>query len=350
MTMRFATLILLLAMLGGLAPSAIAGGTIELRPVARVQADGPVTLGDVAVLTGDAEVLVSLVVQERADGDTVALAAVREIVNRSSQLAPSALTFRGSTCRLIVLRPRTIENPNTKDEATEATPTAVPDTVQWHIERSLMRALGVPADRLRLAFDPRDREMLRQSTIGRSVLARPLGMSSQTPVSLTIYEGAAEGDRLVERRVLRVGVLILRDAAVATRALSRGAVLDASKVRAEQRWIGPGQTTVPLKDALGLVLRSPVNAGQAIGERVVQQPVLVERGQIIEVHCVIGTVQIVERARALRDATKGQVIAFESIDGKRRTFDARVERTGVAMLVTGARETAAPPETKEATP
>lgn len=305
------------------------GGVIELRSVARLSAGSAVTLGDVAVLTGEAASLAGIVLAEAGDARTaVTLAEVREAIKDHGLRASGGLVVRGASCRLVRLSAQLEEQPAEQEAAPAEMPRAAPGTVRWHIERTLLRVLAVPAERLKLTWDPRDHEFLESSTIGRSVLARPIGTSKQMPVSVTVYEQ----DRLVERRVLRVEVLILREAAVATAALSRGAVLEAERLRSEARWVGPDEPTVDYSRALGMVLRSPVSAGEVISQRVIEPPIVVERGQIVEVHCVSGTIVIVEQARAMRDAVLGEVIRFESIDGRRRTFDARVDGPGIAML------------------
>ena len=323
-------LMLLMGLAIALAATAARGeSVIELRSVARLPAGSAVTLGDVAVLTGAASPLGSLVLAEAGDGrTTVTLAEVRQAIRESGTLSRSGVVVRGSSCRIVRLAPLATEQPVEADEKPAELPSAAPGTVRWHIERTLLRVLGVPMDRLKLTWDQRDHEFLESNTLGRSVLARPIGNSQQMPVSITVYEQ----DRLIERRVLRVEVLILRETAVAATALSRGSVLEADRLRSESRWVGPGEPTVAFGEAVGMVLRSPVSAGEVISQRVVEPPIVIERGQIVEVHCVSGTIVIVEQARAMRDAVVGEVIRFESIDGRRRTFDARVDGPGIAML------------------
>jgi len=81
------------------------------------------------------------------------------------------------------------------------------------------------------------------------------------------------------------------------------------------------------------VLRSVVRPGEPIETSAIEAPILIDRGEIVVVHCIAGTIIIEQRARAKGRGRDGEVIAFESLDSPRRIFSARVSGPGRAVVV-----------------
>jgi len=124
-------------------------------------------------------------------------------------------------------------------------------------------------------------------------------------------------------------------AVICTRAVSRGAVITASDIR-----LAPltGASRVPasetliatLEDAIGKEAGRSIRPGQPLTDRNCMQPVMVRRGDVVDVMAGGGGIRIRRRCTAKRDGRLGETIQVETIDGK----------TKLAARVVGYRELA----------
>lgn len=304
-------------------------------------------LADVADLRGpDAEALGGVVLREASPNSAIDLGEVRDALNARGVAWPR-LVLRGSTCRLDspvhAAPPAPTAAPGERSAPAAYAPPA--GSVGESVAPALARLLGVGEADLRLEFDPDDASLLSQPAGGRTVAVHPLGRADRARCRVTIYEG----DRIAAGGLVRVAVRVRRMAAVPQRPVPRGARLTQSDFSTQECWVGP--TTVPEEPArvAGAVAKTSLDAGQPVLVGQVVSPAAVERGQIVAVHCVSGSVVVRLSARALADACEGETVEVEHLDSARhdvRRFSARV--SGPGRVVVGATARPVPEEAVEA--
>jgi flagella basal body P-ring formation protein FlgA len=114
---------------------------------------------------------------------------------------------------------------------------------------------------------------------------------------------------------------------VAARALPRGAVVQAADVELQalpSSGSAAGATAFDtVEDVIGKETTRSVAAGQVLGRRYVQSPILVRRGDVVTVYARSAGIQVRTTARARDGGSLGDLIAVESLADRGR-FYARV--------------------------
>lgn len=325
---------LLLAMIG---PLARAQDAIELRPVARVEAGHAITLADVAGLSGTgAESVADLVLVasgERSHGPvTVDIAQVRRALLASGRtLNWGLLTLSGSSCTVLPGAPEPAPAP-----PAEASPAASRGpTVRTIVIDRLAQILGAEPQDLRVGFDDADREVLDMAAPGRTVDVRAVGSSSRLPLAVTVYQDG----RIIGARTVRAEVLVRRAAVLAVTPRRRGELIGPDDVRVETQWLAPDVRAASLEQVVGAAVRSRLTPGQIVTPQDVEAPLVVGKGELVAVHCVVGTVVVRTTARALAPARDGEIVRLESLAEPGRIFHARMDGRGRAIAVEPDRET-----------
>ncbi len=326
-------------------------GTIVLKAATRVGPEAPVTLADVANLVGpDAEALAPVVVLPAAERGRNGKDAGREMVSAeqvraaidSWEPAPGGrpvnwgrLTLGGGTC--MILPPLSTPAAGPKGPAA---PTEAPETgmVRGVIAARLGLLLGVERADLRLTFDEADRELLDLSAAGRTVDTRPTGMSDRVPLAVTVYETG--GARIVAAKTVRVGVRVRRTIVAAAEGAvkRRGELVGPTDVTTQERWVGPAAAFLPLERVVGAAVKTRLVPGEPITQRDVEPPMVVDRGDLVSVHCVSGLVVVRMTARALGEARDGEIVRLQSLADGDRTFYGRMDGRGRAVAVATAHE------------
>ncbi len=314
---------------------------VSLRSVVRAPADAPVTLGQIAILDGDdAASLSKLVVIERLDETTATDAGWVEIdIERIKELLEeqnvrlSTLELRGGSCAIMP----------TLGHAERQVPAAIDIIEEPRQARSaptgllrdlaasaIARTLAVGANDLRLTFDKRDEQFLNGATSGRVFDVKPTGVSDRMPLSITVYQG----DRIVHSRTIKVEVLVRRTVLVTTRDIRRGDVVAKSDTTPQEQWLTPTAAPALASEALGRVATRSIPIGRVVEAHMVEPPIVVRRGELVNIHCISGSILIeLQRMRARRDGREGETIEFESADGSKRRLQARVSGPGQAVIV-----------------
>lgn len=317
-------------------------GTIVLKAAARVPADAPVVLADVASLLGaEAEALARVVVVPAAERGIVGRGGERvdaERVRAAIDLwAPGAgqgpvnwgrLTLGGGTC--VILPP--LSTPAAHVQHIPAAEAPEAGTVRGVIAARLGLLLSASRADLKLAFDEADREFLDLAASGRTVDVRPTGMSERMPLAVTVYE--TTGAKIVAARTVRVGAQVRRSVVLAAAAKRRGELIGPGDVKTEERWAGPEASVLPLEKAIGAVVKSRLVPGEPVTARDIEPPIVVDRGDLVSVHCVSGLVVVRTTARALGEARDGETVKLQSLTDEHRTFYGRMDGRGRAVAVT----------------
>ncbi len=313
-------------------PRSAMGQTVVMRSQARVAEGRNVSIGDVAEVTGEgAERVTGVQVGVARVGESVDVATVRAALEKAG-VNLGRVVIRGGAC---TLRQAGHVPPSAPPAATTTTPrfeevprpAAPANTLRSLIPSRMADALGVAEIDMKLAFDAGDASLLDTPVEGRRVVIRPTGDGERMPLSVRVYEG----DRLVDSGNLRVGVLVRRDVWRAVGAISRGTALSRANTKREDAWLASGDR-VAGEESLGQIVRSRVEPGEVVRAADVEMPVLIKRGDTVNVDCISGGFVVQTSARALEAGREGQVIDLQALNSK-SVFRGRVSRAGQAVMV-----------------
>ena len=321
--------------------------SIRVRESIERAAPGAITLADVAELSGEgAAKLGGLIVVSNAGAgeSTISLETIRGLLEARDDVNWGRLELRGGTCRVWVGKPEPVK-PKAAAAKASKEPAPIPDgpIVRRLIEERIVAALKVPAADVKLTFEDRDAELLNTSVVGRASDITLVGSSPEQPVSVTLYEG----DRIAASGTVRVGVRVRRMAAVLSDDVKRGEEISAANVTGEERWLPHTVDFVPVDDAIGRVAKAALPRGKVLEASDVQAPVVVKKGELVRVHCVNGSFVLKTTARALADGRMGELVTLQPV-GSARTFQARMDAPGIAVLASVGGDDALAPGTREA--
>jgi flagella basal body P-ring formation protein FlgA len=116
-----------------------------------------------------------------------------------------------------------------------------------------------------------------------------------------------------------VEVRVYRDTVVANRALGRGETVGPDDVRLEERNVlAAGQSgLLGLEEAIGLELRRQVPANGMLTASALVAPLLVRRGERLQISAHAGGITVGATAEALRDGRRGERIPARNTQSKR---------------------------------
>lgn len=356
--MRWIAVTLLTLLLGA---SALAD-RIALKPSASAQAGAPVTLRDVADLTGpDAEALADTVlvddVNRRAAGRAwfeLTIDDVRATLDQR-RVNWGRLSLQGASCAVrltdTVAPTKVDDSPARVERSPETVDLTGPATVRTRIVALLTRLYDVAPGDLRVLFSEDDDAFLNTPEFGRRIEVQPAATASSSRFAVVVW--VYDGDRLLESRTLRIDLQVRRRVFVLASELQRGDSIRETHLRAETMWLEPTGPAPIRKDeaAIGSVARRRLAAGTVLRVDQLESPVVVRRGELVTIHCLSGGVVVKTRARAQSDAREGDLIELR-MDGRRKSFVARIVGPGRAVMNLDAPSDASFPTTTtaEATP
>jgi flagella basal body P-ring formation protein FlgA len=207
-------------------------------------------------------------------------------------------------------------------------------TLRGDLARFLATALQVPADALRLRFQPGDEQALRAPTSMFRFEKQPHGQLDNETVEMTIR--AWKGNRIEETRVLRIGLERRAEALAATCDIARGDVVRASDVETIVQWMPPRAAAglAGIEDLGDATAADHVAPGQVLHKTSLRPPLLVRRGDLLVVRCLVGGLVVSLKAEARADAARGETIPMRK-PRERETFLATVTRPGEAVVDLG---------------
>lgn len=333
-------------------PWCAAQTVVTLRGSAKAASDAKITIGDVADIRGDdADAITKVVLAERANTlreidssrspgwREITVADVRAALDKA-RINLGRTTLRGSVCAVRVGGEEPAREAKTERSATtkKAEPTEVDfsgvETMRHRVALAMSRHLNVETIDMRLAFDDRDNAFLSQNVAGRRVDVQPAAASANDVIPSRVY--IYQGERMVDSRTVSVRAMVRREQVSATRAIERREELDESMLSRQNAWVSAAAPVSAETDQLiGAAARRRIGVGEVITANAVEQPLMVKKGDKVEVHCLSGSVTLkAMRARALADGRDGDYIAFQ-IDGSKKPFSARVSGRGLAVLTVG---------------
>jgi len=337
------TLVVAIAILSSLACQAQT--TVALKAGARVEPDSAIKVSDIASVTGDnAETLGAIVLAKAASSLATnsggwfeySLADLRAALEAEG-VNLGRTTLRGATCtvRTGAAKAPAAHTSKDKEKTKLSEPTNVPlegaPTVRSAVAITIARHLAVENVDLRLGFDPKDEAILSRATSGHRVDVQPAASSDNHLIPVRIYVYA--GDRLLASDTLSVRALVRRTVLTAAQSLDRKRVIDSSVLITSESWVSPSDTpSCTLEQAVGATPRNRIGVGQVVTLGLIETPVMVKKGDIVQIHCLSGSITLkATRARALANGREGEYIKFQLEDAK-KSFTARVSGRGLAIL------------------
>jgi flagella basal body P-ring formation protein FlgA len=213
------------------------------------------------------------------------------------------------------------------------------NSIAGAVATELARALDVGPANLRLSF--------KTSSTGAAT-ASPLDAHRVEPTDVR-FELTPQDSILNERitfiarrwsggsaspaQRLEVRAQILMSTVKAARDLERSAILASTDVSTDRAWLAPdhARRMVDLDAINGQRATRSLAAGELIEQRDVEPPVVIERGDRVNVRCLVGGVVITLTAEALEDAAEGDSFELRKI-GERSTFVATATAPGEATV------------------
>jgi flagella basal body P-ring formation protein FlgA len=367
------------ATLGSCCTAASGQVEITLRSSARIEPDAKVTLGAIAELTGpDAsrwrdltlDVTLAPTREDADDGDrgsghqdspnegpprasaadsadadwkSVTIDDVRRAIESQPNVHWGKIVLRGSSCAVRRVRPTSIAVPIRPADRENRSDGPIGPTIRSLIESRLAALFDVDDSRIRFEFAADDDRALEAAVDGRIVELQPVGKSDRVSVTARVFDG----DRLVMEDKFRVGVEIRRDVVVVGASLRRGEAITDQVAQIESRWMPATSRPASIDGAMGSVARTRLAPGTVVMSADVEEPIVVERGDLVAVDCLAGSVSLRRTLRATASARDGEMVTLQALDS-RKTFRARMNGKGRAVMVIGGAptiETAGYPDT-----
>lgn len=109
------------------------------------------------------------------------------------------------------------------------------------------------------------------------------------------------------------------EVAVIDRPVARGEAVDAADLRLEVRDVGGLRTGyyTRIEDATGMIARRSLSRGAPLSANMLARPTLVRRGERVTLVAGNAAIQVRTEGRALRDGTRGQLIAVRNVRSNR---------------------------------
>lgn len=335
---------LLILLVSVMAACSVAFGqvSVQVRPSVSVNADSAVTLGDVAIVTGDDAAGLNNLVLVPADrtklgtpGSTLTIKIDRANIKAALEKAGvnwGKTTLTGGSSTVTVSARGETEAPIQAN--TPMVPIDDAGTLRSLIARQIAASNDVLRDDLRIRFDqlsPADVEWVNQPVNAAwHYEIRTLGSSptGKTPVRIEAYQR----DTQMLARTITIEALIRRDTPVAAGPLVRDQLLTEADISVESKWvpIGSGRPA-QLGDLIGSAVKRRIESGRPITPSDVQAPLVVKRGDEVWVHCISGGMVIKTKARSLGSARNGEMVSLQ-VDGSKKTFSARMNGRGRAVM------------------
>lgn len=331
----------IIAVVIALVPAAAWGqSSIELRSSARMTPGTPVTLAQIATLKGgDAIALAGIVIVPAGQGPssksaspiTLTVDHVRSAIDGEQRVNWGRVTLRGSRCVVLPAESQAAAPPPARAEPERST-SVEPGTVRAAAIRRLEQLTATPADRLRATFDAKDATLLDMSTAGRTIEINATATSDRLPLAIRVYER----DRTVAEATIRVNVEVEREVVRTSRALRRGETIDADDVTQEAAWTPLTTRPAEAGRVVGSVTKDRIDEGHVLTDDDLAAALAVQRGELVSVRVVSGSVVVQTKARAMASARDGEFVRLRALDSPRE-FTARMDGRGRAVIM--ARET-----------
>lgn len=259
-----------------------------------------ITLGQVAELEGPAaRALADIVLMTLEDGRGEYIITL-DSVEESLDLAGvnwGLVSLRGfNTCRVT----RLIEPSAPVPDQGQAVAVNIETPIDLHttltlrgmVEQLLAERAGVGIEESRVTFTQRDTKKLDVPILGRSVEIQPTSMNTlgRVPIVVRLYEGRRISETVNVNATVKRTML----AVVTTGPVARGEIFTRTKLQVRECVIDDSSIT-PIADPsimLGQESTVSLRAGQMVTVQAVRSPIMVKRGERVDVRCIVGRLVI----------------------------------------------------------
>lgn len=338
-----------------LATAAASAGSIQLSDEAA--STGPdILLRDVATLEGDdAQALGEAVVGSFIEGDAQTILtrdAIKEALKDGHKVNWARLNFGGFAKCTVHRQGGTIDaganesiDINEIEESDSATvivanpeqPVSIelPLTIRDRVDRYLAQYTGMSADELVAEFPDRELDALAQSAVqGRWEVAPVPGVTGKLGrIPLTVRQYAHTGELLDSMRFTanvarRTQVVIIKTT------VERGRMFTRDMLETREELVSDDRVSYPAtaEAIIGMTASQKIRANSVINSNDIQKPVLVERGSMIHVYAIAGSLVVRDTARANEDGTNGQIIEVRN-ERSRDTYYVRVTGSNEGRII-----------------
>lgn len=341
LTFRLAAIVLL----GVAVARAEQTAVIEVREAVQVQRE-TIHLGDVADLQGDAAMRlrdVKLPAPANWKSVTVSLESIRRAID-ARQPNWSRLKLRGPQ-QCVVTRMASSPEPTITDANAEAPAIAAPMatapavTLRHRVTEHLTQLMGGPEADVKFGFQLTDERSINQDVASLRLEFEPIStvLVGRVPINIRAYRGdqPVQTFRVTVDISRRMNVLVLR------RSVARGQVLTADDLQVQELFINDlrSDPLTEIRAAVGQIALTALRPGTVLGADHIKAPVLVKRGDPVQVRCIAGSIVVTILARATQDGSLGQTISLVN-ERSRETLNARIVGPREAVVAIGAEEQA----------
>jgi len=161
----------------------------------------------------------------------------------------------------------------------------------------------------------------------------PYGISYNSTTAITV--AVSVNGQVVSKINLRLAVKLYQQVAVVTRQISLGEIVTTDKLhyeRMDSGRLGSGYFT-DMNKVQGLISRRSLPPGMVITGAMVNKPVLIKRGDIVNIVAHIGSMEVTAAGQAMQNGSEGQLIRVQNINST-KIISAKVLNESTVQVLT----------------
>ena len=198
-----------------------------------------------------------------------------------------------------------------------------PNTLASLIQNNIARKLNTSPSNIRLEFKQKDNALLTKKVDLKSYYISPVGKNLLGRVAFVINQ--QQGKKLQNIARIYAKAEMRSYALFANENIQRNTQITDGSIEMRQIWLDSSYKTPlnTIKHALGQIAKRNIKQGAMICSSDLKQPVLVNRNDIVSVHCISGMISIEISAVALESGKRNDLIQLKNIDSNKK-FTAKV--------------------------
>jgi len=204
-------------------------------------------------------------------------------------------------------------------------------TLRARVEQLVAERSGLQRDELRITFTDRDGAKLDRPALGQSIEIEPTSLNTlgRVPMIIRLYESGRVSQTLTVRAHVKRVLL----AVVTTGPIARGEVFTRSHLAVRECYLDDDDVT-PITDpmiAVGQEATASMGGGEILFARKVKAPIMVKRGELVTVRCLIGSLVVRTVGKAAENGSIDDAIQVRA-ESTGKTFSAVVTGRGEAVM------------------
>lgn len=307
----------------------VQGTVVTLSQVAELTGEAAMTHGDVVLATLD----------EGRSEYTITLDMIEEALDDAG-VNWGLVSLRGfNTCKVTrLVEPKSLAAESGQAVAANIeTPIGLQTTLTLRgvVERYINDNAMITQGDLRIEFSGRDARKLDLPVLGRSIEIEPVGINTlgRAPMVIRLYEEQRVAQTIqVSAKVQHVLLAVVADGPI-----SRGDVFTRGHLKVRECMVDDDAVT-PVTDPgtiIGQESATSLRAGEMVSINKVKSPVMVKRGELVNVRCFIGGLVVRTADYAAEDGSLNDLIRLRS-DSTGEEYYAVVTGDRQAVVTTSA--------------